>query len=178
MLAIDTILFQWRRFHLLLAIHASLGIPSSCRSMCDLKSERLLFNERQSMTTLQPWMNHMNPYDFSASNSLLMSDRRDWAVQIGNARRSSAKTCANGVCHCTSCGEEITVPIDTSAGLKQEYVERCSQCSHQNVICVEVANSGDNRVWVVESSGTSGSLTLSSVRRHLEAICNRTAPAH
>ena len=50
--------------------------------------------------------------------------------------------------NCTSCGEEIVVPIDLSAGSEQEYVEDCPVCCHPNVIHVEVARNGDVRVWV------------------------------
>ena len=55
-----------------------------------------------------------------------------------------------GVYNCTSCGEEIVVPIDLSAGSEQEYVEDCPVCCHPNVIHVEVEGGGDVRVWVTE----------------------------
>jgi hypothetical protein len=48
---------------------------------------------------------------------------------------------------CDSCGEEIVVPIDLSAGSEQEYVEDCPVCCHPNVIHVEVDETGDVRVW-------------------------------
>jgi hypothetical protein len=48
---------------------------------------------------------------------------------------------------CDSCGEEIIVPIDLSAGLNQEYVEDCPVCCCPNVIHVEVDEAGDIRVW-------------------------------
>jgi hypothetical protein len=38
---------------------------------------------------------------------------------------------------CDSCGEEIVVPIDLSAGMSQEYVEDCPVCCCPNVIHVE-----------------------------------------
>ena len=34
---------------------------------------------------------------------------------------------------CDSCGEEIVIPIDTSAGANQEYVEDCPVCCRANV---------------------------------------------
>ena len=49
---------------------------------------------------------------------------------------------------CASCGEEIVVPIDVSAGKNQEYVEDCPVCCHPNLIHVEVDPTGDARVWV------------------------------
>jgi hypothetical protein len=51
---------------------------------------------------------------------------------------------------CDSCGEEIVVPIDLSAGTSQEYVEDCPVCCLPNVIHVEVEEDGDVRV--VDSS--------------------------
>jgi len=47
---------------------------------------------------------------------------------------------------CESCGEEIVVPIDPSAGAAQEYVEDCPVCCHPNVIRVEFDETGDSRV--------------------------------
>ncbi len=46
-----------------------------------------------------------------------------------------------------SCGEEIVVPIDLSAGTSQEYVEDCPICCRPNVVHVEVDDDGDVRVW-------------------------------
>jgi Cysteine-rich CPXCG len=48
---------------------------------------------------------------------------------------------------CESCGAEIVVPIDLSAGSPQEYVEDCPVCCRPNVIHVEVDEDGDVRVW-------------------------------
>ena len=48
---------------------------------------------------------------------------------------------------CDSCGEEIVVPIDLSAGSSQEYVEDCPVCCCPNVIHVEIDEDGDVRVW-------------------------------
>jgi hypothetical protein len=48
---------------------------------------------------------------------------------------------------CDSCGEEIVVPIDLSAGESQEYVEDCPVCCHPNVIHVEVDETGEARIW-------------------------------
>ncbi len=38
---------------------------------------------------------------------------------------------------CDSCGEEIVIPIDLSAGSNQEYVEDCPVCCRANVIHVK-----------------------------------------
>jgi hypothetical protein len=48
---------------------------------------------------------------------------------------------------CDSCGEEIVVPIDLSAGAAQEYVEDCPVCCRANVIRIEIDEDGDVRVW-------------------------------
>lgn len=39
---------------------------------------------------------------------------------------------------CDSCGEEIVVPIDVTAGPQQNYVEDCPVCCHPHVIHVEI----------------------------------------
>ena len=46
---------------------------------------------------------------------------------------------------CDSCGEEIVIPIDLSAGSNQEYVEDCPVCCSANVIQVMI---GDDRAYV------------------------------
>ena len=48
---------------------------------------------------------------------------------------------------CDSCGEEIVVPIDVSAGTEQEYVEDCPVCCRPNIIHVNVDEAGEVRVW-------------------------------
>lgn len=48
---------------------------------------------------------------------------------------------------CDSCGEEIVVPIDLSAGSEQEFVEDCPVCCCPSVIRVEVDEEGDVRIW-------------------------------
>jgi hypothetical protein len=48
---------------------------------------------------------------------------------------------------CDWCGEEIVVPIDLSAGERQEYVEDCPVCCRPNAIRVEADEYGTVRVW-------------------------------
>lgn len=48
---------------------------------------------------------------------------------------------------CDFCGEEIVVPIDPTAGSRQQYVEDCPVCCNPNVIVVEIDEGGDMRVW-------------------------------
>ena len=49
--------------------------------------------------------------------------------------------------YCDSCGEQIVVPLDLSAGASEEYVEDCPVCCRPNVIRVEVDEDGTARVW-------------------------------
>jgi hypothetical protein len=42
---------------------------------------------------------------------------------------------------CESCGEEIVLPIDLSAGSEQEYVEDCPVCCWHYVLLVEIDGS-------------------------------------
>lgn len=48
---------------------------------------------------------------------------------------------------CDSCGEEIVIPVDLSAGEHQEYVEDCPVCCHPNVVHVDVEEDGEVRIW-------------------------------
>ena len=43
---------------------------------------------------------------------------------------------------CDSCGEEIVIPLDLSAGSDQQYVEDCPVCCRPNVIQVNVDDDG------------------------------------
>ncbi len=44
---------------------------------------------------------------------------------------------------CDACGEEIVIPVDPSAGVRQEYVEDCPVCCRPNVICIEIDEEGE-----------------------------------
>jgi len=48
---------------------------------------------------------------------------------------------------CDSCGEEIVIPIDPSAGASQSYVEDCPVCCCPNVVRVEFGEDGEARAW-------------------------------
>ena len=49
---------------------------------------------------------------------------------------------------CDSCGEEIVVPVDLSAGASQRYIEACPVCCNPNEIFVEVGeDEEDVRIW-------------------------------
>jgi hypothetical protein len=43
---------------------------------------------------------------------------------------------------CGSCGEEIVIPLDPSAGSEQSYVEDCPVCCRPNIIRVEFDEDG------------------------------------
>ena len=43
---------------------------------------------------------------------------------------------------CESCGEEIVIPLDPSAGRHQQYVEDCPVCCHPNVITIDFDRRG------------------------------------
>lgn len=47
---------------------------------------------------------------------------------------------------CESCGEEIVVPVDLSAGQRQEYVEDCPVCCHPMTLRVEVDADGSAQI--------------------------------
>ena len=47
---------------------------------------------------------------------------------------------------CDSCGEEIVVPLDISAGVHQDYVEDCPVCCHPMTLHVDIDPDGEARV--------------------------------
>lgn len=54
---------------------------------------------------------------------------------------------------CNSCGEDIVVPLDLSAGSIQEYVEDCPVCCRPNLIHVEIDEEGEAHVWAESEQG-------------------------
>lgn len=48
---------------------------------------------------------------------------------------------------CDSCGEEIDLALDPSAGAEQEFVEDCPVCCRPNIIHVDFLDEDDVRVW-------------------------------
>ncbi len=53
---------------------------------------------------------------------------------------------ADGTYICDSCGEQIVIPIDWSAGSRQSFVEDCPVCCNPNVIHVELDADGGAHV--------------------------------
>ena len=47
---------------------------------------------------------------------------------------------------CQSCGEEIVVPIDPTAGTRQEYIEDCPVCCRPHVLLIMVEHTGTARI--------------------------------
>ena len=47
---------------------------------------------------------------------------------------------------CGSCGEEVVVPLDPSAGASQRYVEDCPVCCSPNEVFVDYDEDGSARV--------------------------------
>jgi DNA-directed RNA polymerase subunit RPC12/RpoP len=48
---------------------------------------------------------------------------------------------------CDSCGEQIVIPIDLTAGDQQDYVEDCPVCCNPNLIHVRIDEDGQADVW-------------------------------
>ena len=48
---------------------------------------------------------------------------------------------------CDSCGEEIVVPIDVTAGKSQEYVEDCPVCCNPHIVHLEIDPEGEVNIW-------------------------------
>lgn len=47
---------------------------------------------------------------------------------------------------CDSCGEEIIVPVDISAGSHQDYVEDCPVCCHPMTLHVDIDPDGEAHI--------------------------------
>ena len=62
----------------------------------------------------------------------------------GPKRRPGVEVEATYVCD--SCGEEIVVPVDISAGSHQAYVEDCPVCCHPMTLQVEIDQDGEAHV--------------------------------
>lgn len=48
---------------------------------------------------------------------------------------------------CDHCGEVIEIPIDVSAGSRQDYVEDCPVCCNPNLVHVTIDARGEPSVW-------------------------------
>jgi hypothetical protein len=62
-------------------------------------------------------------------------------------RCHTARPTTEAAYFCDSCGEEIVIPIDLSAGESQKYVEDCPVCCWPNEIHVELQDGGEVRIW-------------------------------
>jgi len=50
---------------------------------------------------------------------------------------------------CPSCGEEIVIPLDLSAGSDQEYIEDCPVCCSPVVLRVRIDSGGGASVTAI-----------------------------
>jgi hypothetical protein len=48
---------------------------------------------------------------------------------------------------CDACGEEIVIPVDLSAGSRQNYVEDCPVCCRPNVVHLDIDEHGGVHSW-------------------------------
>jgi transcription elongation factor Elf1 len=68
------------------------------------------------------------------------------ARRRSRSRRRRPEVATEATYVCDSCGEEIVVPLDITAGERQEYVEDCPVCCHPMVLRIEFDDSGDATV--------------------------------
>jgi hypothetical protein len=63
-------------------------------------------------------------------------------------RKKRRRPADEGSYICPTCGEQIVIPLDPTAGTEQEYVEDCPVCCNPNEIHVELFGPGEPpRVW-------------------------------
>jgi predicted RNA-binding Zn-ribbon protein involved in translation (DUF1610 family) len=49
---------------------------------------------------------------------------------------------------CPTCGEQVVIPVDRSAGSDQQYIEDCPVCCNPNIIHVEFFGDEEPpRIW-------------------------------
>jgi hypothetical protein len=49
---------------------------------------------------------------------------------------------------CPTCGEQVVIPLDRSAGSEQQYIEDCPVCCNPNIIHLEFfGDDAPPRVW-------------------------------
>lgn len=58
-------------------------------------------------------------------------------------RKAARSSHAEATYVCDSCGEEIVVPVDISAGSHQDYVEDCPVCCHPMTLHVDIDPDGE-----------------------------------
>ena len=58
-------------------------------------------------------------------------------------RGGRGRSAEDGSYVCPTCGEQIVVPLDPSAGGEQRYVEDCPVCCNPNVVSVEFFPDGE-----------------------------------
>lgn len=56
---------------------------------------------------------------------------------------------------CDSCGEQVEVPIDLSAGSRQHYVEDCPVCCNPNVLHTTIGEDGHASIHAEAEQGRS-----------------------
>ena len=63
-------------------------------------------------------------------------------------KRKRKRLREQGAYICPTCGERIVIPLDSSAGAEQEYVEDCPVCCNPNIVHVETDPDWERpRVW-------------------------------
>lgn len=65
----------------------------------------------------------------------------DIRTAVGDAPRVHIEE--DGRYTCPSCGEEVVVPVDASAGDEQEYVEDCPVCCSPVLLQVHIGPEGE-----------------------------------
>jgi hypothetical protein len=63
-----------------------------------------------------------------------------------NSRPVDRSADAEATYICDSCGEEIVVPVDISAGSHQDYVEDCPVCCHPMRLHVDIDPDGEAHI--------------------------------
>ncbi len=75
-----------------------------------------------------------------------MLEKRYGDAQVKSRKKKKRRRASGdgGEYVCPTCGEQIVIPLDPSAGAEQEYVEDCPVCCNPNVIHIEFFEDGES----------------------------------
>jgi transcription elongation factor Elf1 len=86
------------------------------------------------------------PDDLETGDTVFQGVSRNMKKPKKTRRRRRPAADLEAMYICDSCGEEIVVPVDISAGAHQDYVEDCPVCCHPMTLHVDIDPDGEAHV--------------------------------
>jgi hypothetical protein len=92
---------------------------------------------------VSPWTGPTRP-----GSDFHFADQSREPTVMKKRRKNPRRPTDEGSYTCPTCGEQIVIPLDPTAGNEQEYVEDCPVCCNPNEIHVEFFEQSEPpRVW-------------------------------